>query len=309
EEEQWRVEFTGAVPTPEGAVHHGLVKEPAKVAQALRRELKGKKGACRQQAAVAVAGASLVVRLLTLPALAAEELAEAVRWEAEQYLPFALSEACYDFCPLETRPEGGGLEVLLAAARREVVEQILQAVLLADLTPVALEPAPLALGRALFTWRGEGAGEGEGQTVGVVDIGGTSTNLAVFMGRQLRFHRALPWGTDRFEAALNALQKFTLSPDGSGSRSLAEAVAELGEPLAQEIHRSLDYYRSQNNWVKIDRLVLAGGGALLPGLDSYLGAYLSLPVEVFDLFARGERSYPGVTGGVGVGLALWEAAV
>lgn len=330
---------------PEGAISEAGVADPELVGGAITEALADAK--VGRHAGRVVAGVPtryLTVRVLTVPTMDHSELREAAKWEAAQYLPYPVDEGVFDFLELGPGTATGTLDVLSISARRTVIDGIVKAIELAGLEPAALDASPLALGRVFLSPGGPAAsfaGVGLGQAaatreqsvldqaVAIVDIGNGSTDVAIFRGQQLRVARSIPIGGVRFTAAIAAaagldqrtaeerkLKEARLRPETEGhdltrESALNQSVREVATELAEELQRSLDYFRAQSRWMPTNRIVLTGDGARIAGLDRFLTEHLGVEVASGDALVGaavgiGSEIMPARVSPVALGLALWE---
>ena len=290
-----RVTRYGEVFLPPGAVVDGDVAEPAVVAEAVRT-LWGDAGLRRRDVAVGLASQRVTVREIELPDLPEDELADAVRLQAQDQLPMPVDEALLDYVVIE-RSSGGeerrNVRVLLVAAEREMVERLLTAVTTAKLRPVLVDLDAFAMLRSL----GPRNGSGEPTEV-IVDIGATVTKIAVHRGanplfvrmvrlggdaatRQIQQALELSW-EDAEKAKLGAGDAMAAGVDLDPDDERARVVQRGVRRVVTEIRDSLDFFRSQHDDVEVERVVLSGGGSLAPGLVEQLHDAVDLPVRRGD---------------------------
>lgn len=339
---------------PAGVVDaEGKVLAPRELAHAIKALLKSTKISTRRVVSM-VPSAGLVVRNIVLPQMEPEELYEAAKWEAAQYLPFPVEEASFDFVPIKKDPSLAHLqdsEVLMIAAHVPEVEALVQALQGAGLELMALDAGPLALARAVGIGKisrnqypprqitddplGEAAVSYDYDTTSfseaIIDLGHGTTDVSIFHDEYLRVNRSFTIGLDQFdqkiaeklgveleEAALIRANQARVNPDsiipiGDDPETLvATAVQEVMEELLEEVQRSLDYYRAQNGWVPIDRVVVTGEGTKLRGMVECLSNSLGMTLEVANPLSSLEESdfFPIdiEVYSLAIGLALWEVA-
>ena len=283
---------------PPGVVQGGTVIDPLLLGEAIASLLK-RLQVKNPRVVASVPGRQVFLRRLDFPAvkrITEAELRQAVYLHLEGILPFPAEEAVADFLiPESWQPGQETLEVLVAAVRRRLAEQIVEAFKIAGTTLEALEAEPLALGRCLAyccgkTQRKAGVNvqEGlQGGAVAVVNMGHETTQCSFFAGGVLRF-----------------------------SRTVNTAGWEK-ENIGEEIRRSFEYYLLQHPEEPVRELKLTGGKAADAGWESFLAERLSLPVSRLELLpgragegenkacfpAEGEEEALRWTGAVALGLA------
>lgn len=290
----------GEVALPPGAVIDGDVAEPEVVAEALR-ELWGKTGLKGRNVAVGLASQRVTVRQIDLPDLPDAELADAVRMQGQDQLPMPIEEALLDFVVVSRYPVGDdrrNVRVLLVAAEREMVERLLAPVTAARLRPVLVDLDAFALLRSLATPAVEGDDAHTPPAEVVVDIGAMLTKFAVHRNGHPLFVRMARFGGN--SSTLELQQVLELSWEQAekakldGCRAMVagddldaadERVRVLRHGVQQaiiEVRHSLDFFRSQNDDVEVQRVLLSGGASLAPQLADQLETELELPVALGD---------------------------
>lgn len=323
----FRVNRFDAVPLGEGALAAGVVVDPKAVGAAIREVLK-KTRIKQKRVVVAIAGQAVVVRHLKMPLMDDEEVAGAVRWEAERYIPFPIEEVMLDFAIIGRDQEEGEMEILLVCAHNDIIHSHLDSLREAGLQPLAVDIQPFAMMRGLgIEYRKPGG------SVAMLDIGAGSSDLVIARNGIPYFTRILPIAGNRLTELVvkytgletDEAEKAKFSVDGAPSeveRFPAEsreyqvnmALREGLKDLALELRRSFDYYQVQHKGEDVSRLILSGGGSLIKDLPTFLAKELAIEVHqgVFDerlscpqsLFERFKAQLPAFT--VALGLALRE---
>ncbi len=253
---------------------------------------------------LAISGPGVIIRCVTIPPMSVEELAEAVKWQVKDALPFPLQEAVLDFEVLGEVWEKDikKLDVLVAAAPLRFVQEQIALVEQAGARVMSVVPTVLALRRALQALV---PGRLNG-SVALMELGAEQTHIVVMKDGHPRFTRDVAMGSADLTQALAGVMA---SERGERQLDLAKAeqlkrhygvlaggvegVTDEGIPLAQlaalmrvvleklitEAARLFDFYKVQMGESGIERLLVAGGGASLKHLQSFLGEGLGLPVE------------------------------
>jgi type IV pilus assembly protein PilM len=274
----------------------------------------------RGHVATALAGQAAIVKRLSLPAMSDAELAEAIPWEAEQYIPFDLADVQLDFQIMNAGDAGRTTtDVLLVAAKRDKIDERTDVVMRAGRQPVVLDLEAFALVNA---YEANHADRGEPLTV-LVHTGRTSTIVCLLERGQLAFTRDIALGgQSHTEALMRDLgvdavtaerQKFPTRPlmPGITADQVAAILREVSSQLVLEISKTIDFYRATAPIERISRIVLSGGACAAEGLSELLAQQFDAPVEVFDPFRaidrrRASRSVhgSGPAFAVAVGLAM-----
>ena len=256
------------------------------LSQALR-EFFSKAGIRTKNVAISLSGQSVVVRYISMPRMSEEELRSSLKYEAEKHIPFELDEVALDCARLE---RGGALEpgdeneemqVLLVAARKEALDELLGVVRVAGLVPVAVDVDGFALGSA-FELSAASSGDGNGLdgVTALIDVGGSKTSINIVEDGLPSFSREIYLAGKDFTEAIS--RRMGVSPE-EGDRIKREAASEnfevrecvsplLGD-LAAEIHASIDYFENHHER-SVDSVRISGGSAPLPGLgDTFEQAF------------------------------------
>lgn len=250
--------------------------------------------------AISVPGHSALVRFIQLPPVESSKVAEIVKYEARQQIPFALEEVIWDYQSLGSGIEESGYmldaEVGLFAMKRDQVLQALRPFTNAKLEVELIQIAPLALYNVLTYDElgirpGEPGGGGEEHTI-VLDMGCDNTTLLVSNGAKI-WVRNVPIGGNHFTRALTKEMKLsfakaehlkcnaTKSPD---PRAVFQALRPVFNDYVSEIQRSIGYFSSVNRQAKISKVLGFGNGFKLAGLQKFLQQNLQYDVERPDSF-------------------------
>src|SRR5579885_1244779 len=163
--------------TPPGAVAEGVAVDPEALAPAIRALL-GEAGIKGKRVVTALGGEAVIVRELKVPDMPESELEQAVAFEAERYLPAGVKEVSRDFQVLGKVPEEGQLEILLVAARKELIDQQIAPLQKTGVTPAVLEVTPFSMLRAVV----------------YVDLGAETSDILIVEGQRLRLARNIARG-------------------------------------------------------------------------------------------------------------------
>ena len=204
-----------------------------------------------------ISGTGGVVRFITLPAMTPAELKRAIPFEAKKYVPYQSHEVVLDFQPLGP-PKEGKQDVLLVAAKSELVEQHVALLQEAGVIPQAVDFDAFALANAWEATEGSAAGS---DVTALLGVWPQRSILNVLVGTQLRMTREFPTGTE-----------------GEISEPVAPSVLEY---VQEQIRLSLDYFENQYGQ-GIARLVLGGKGSVWEGFAEHLQEALGHPVKRWD---------------------------
>jgi type IV pilus assembly protein PilM len=310
-------------PLEVGVVRDGEVHDVDSLAQSLRELYREHKG-LGKKVRIGVANQKIVVRILELPPITdRKELEAAVRFSAQDQIPMPLDSAVIDFQPLgivET-DQGSRQRVLIVAARRDMIDRVLSACRAAGLRPEGIDLSAFAMIRALHRTIGTN------EPVLYLSVGGM-TNLAVAEGTTCLFTRVVGGGLEAIAIELAERKALTLEHargwlthvglvtpldelDADGQDDIAEEARSVlldgVRRIGGEVRNSLDFHHAQEGMsLRVQRAIVTGAAAAIPGFADALAAELGLPVVTGDLAGTPEDIDPHLLI-VAAGLAVEEA--
>jgi type IV pilus assembly protein PilM len=286
----------GIQPLPPQAIVDGAIMNHGAVVDAIRElakriHLRGK------DACLAVSGNSVIIKRITIPHMEGAALAEQMEWEVQQNIPFSRDDVVVDHCVLVEQTPEGQMDVLLVAAKKEVVEQYQHVVRDAGFTPIVIDAAAFAMQNAVEV----AVGFAPGETVGVINVGAGSSTISIVADGMPVFTREVGSGGNTYTEAIQ--QRLALSVDGAESYKVGGAAAGSADVVPQEVHqilaqvseeiageyqRSIDFYVNDAVDGNLARIYLAGGSALVPQLAKAVQDRSRIPVHILDPFSRCE---------------------
>ena len=282
------------VPLPSGAVRQGEVRDVGAVTEAVR-ELWRRGGFRSKQVTMGVGNQRVVVREVTVPALAPKELRQSLPYQVEQLIPIPVDEAILDYDVLSEHEEEGQrmLRLLVVAAQREMIAELVQTVTQARLEPVGIDLVPFALIRAVGQDEGLGLEETDRGLEAIVDIGADVTNICVHERGVARFVRILPSGGAQISTAIadslgvsaDEAEALKRTPE-DGRPEVREILLGRVSSLAEEIRSSLDFFRAQAPDGDVTRILVTGGGSKLPGFLELLHDRVGARVQRGHAFGK-----------------------
>lgn len=290
----YRVERYAIEVLPKDAVSDGNIANLEGVVDAVRRAWK-RLGTSTRNVAMALPGAAVITKKIIVPAgLRDEELEIQVESEAHQYIPFAIDEVNLDYQVLGPAPSmPDELEVLIAASKKERVEDRVAVADAAGLKAVVMDVESLAALAAFALIERQLPDGGRNQVVALIDAGANVMNLTVLRNGQQVYAREQAFGGSQltqdiarhygmpYEEAELAKRAGNL-PDDYESELLSPFV----ETLALEVSRALQFFFTSTQFNQIDHLVLAGGCALIPGVDEVVATRTQVNTLVANPFAN-----------------------
>ncbi|MEZ4461892.1 MAG: type IV pilus assembly protein PilM [bacterium] len=244
--------------------------------------------------ALSVSGNTVIIKKITLPLMTQEELEESIQWEAEQYIPFDIKDVFIGFEVVAPRTDQGQMDVVLVAAKREMINDYTSVAHDAGLTPNVVDVDAFAIQNCYEA----NYGFHRGETVVLLDIGNSVVTMNVVTDGITMFTRDLSMGgsdlTEDIQKQLNItyqeaeLYKMGGSPGANTDEVLPHEVekiiGERAEDMAAEIQRSIDFYAATAADSRIDRIVVTGGTAAIPSLVRIIARTSGVPAELMNPF-------------------------
>lgn len=243
--------------------------------------------------ALAISGHSVIVKKISLPEMTQSEFEESIQWEAEQYIPFDIKDVNIDATILNPKAGHGLMDVLLVAAKKDIINEYVTVAKEGGLNPVLIDAAPFAI-QNMFEFN---YGNNRNETVALIDIGANIMNINVISNGISMFTRDISIGGDilnedimkQLNVSWEEAVQFKIGLDGSISdsfivREVRKLSERVSETITTEIKRALDFFIATSMAGKINHLYLSGGGVLTKGLIKCLETKLETKVEVMDPF-------------------------
>src|SRR6476469_3879335 len=290
----YRLERYVIEPLPKDVVADGNILNLELAGDVLKRAWK-RLGTRNRNAALALPAAMVITKKIIVAAgQRDEDLELTVEAEANQYIPFALDEVNLDFQtigPAPNNPEES--EVLIAASRKEKVEDRVAAAEAAGLKPRVMDVESYAMQQAFELISPSLPASGRDQNIALVDIGAHVTHFYVLRNNQYLFSRDQAFGGNQLTHDVQ--RAFNLTPDEAESAKKSQGLPEnydsdvlqpFMESLALEVTRALQFFFTSTSYNQVDQIVLAGGCALLPGLDELVAKRAGVATAIAHPFAN-----------------------
>ncbi|MBW1724097.1 MAG: type IV pilus assembly protein PilM [Deltaproteobacteria bacterium] len=261
-------------------IEEGSIKDPETVAEYIRELFKG----------VKLNGYSVIVKKINVQTMTEDELHETIHFEAEQYIPFDINDVNLDFQILgESEHNPNQMSVLLVAAKKEMVNEYINLVQMANLNTCIIDVDAFAL-QNIFEFNYTP----EDEHVALIDIGASKTSLNILKGNSSAFMRDVSLGCAQINEKIVSLIDCSLEeaehiklheqPDIISPEDLKKIVSSVVTDWCTEIKRALDFFYSTYPENQINSFVLSGGGANIKEFRHILAAETSADVEVINPF-------------------------
>ena len=254
-----------------------------------------------KRVATSISGHSVIVKKISLPVQSDEELAESIRWEAEQYIPFDISDVNLDYQILGESATTGNLDVLLVAVKREKITDHTSVITMAGKHPVIVDVDAFALQNVYEV----NYAPTTRTTVALLDIGASIMTINIVQGRDFLFTRDVGVGGNQYTDFLQkefhlgfsqaqALKHGDVS-EGISPEEARHIIESVTEIICLEIQKTFDFFKTTSTVDHIDKMLVSGGAAHTPGLIEALGRKFEIETEQFDSFKNisyDERRFP-----------------
>ena len=315
----------GMIGLPQDSIMEGSIKEMEIVSSALKNLLQNLK-IKNKNVATSISGYSVIVKKITISKREEGGLEKSIQREAEQYIPFDINDVNLDFQILPSEKEGTEeekeelMDVLLVAAKKDMVEEYISLLRLTDLNPMVLDIDAFALQNAFEISNHEQSG-----CHALVNIGAQQLTINVIKDGVSMFTRDSSYGGSQITSEIQ--QKLNISYQEAemiklGAKPLETEKKPIIEEIfsstvtkwAQEIKRALDFVATTLIDVKVENVLLSGGSSLIKGFSKYLGLETGLKIEMLNpfgnleikekLFDTNYLNYHAPMAAISIGLAL-----
>ena len=261
-------------PLERGWITDGNVEKFDEVADAVRRLVK-KSGTRTKNVAMALPASAVITKKIILPGgLSEQELEIQVEAEANQYIPFSLDEVSLDFCVVGPSTSSvGDVEVLIAAARKEKVNDMQGLAEAAGLKPVVIDVESYASRLATARLIEGLPSQGLDTVVALFEVGALTTSMQVIKNDEVLYERDQAFGGAQLTQLI--VRQYGFSPEEAESKKRSGELPDdyettvlkpFVDSMAQEIGRALQFFFTSTPFNKVDYVMLAGGSSALPGL-------------------------------------------
>ena len=290
----YQLQCFGMIPLPPEAIVDGSIMNQTAVVDAVR-ELFASQKIKMKDVALSVSGHSVILRKINLPVMTREELDESIQWEAEQYIPFDINDVNIDVSILNEHNDQGQMDVLLVAAKKDMINDYINVVREAGLLAQVVDVDSFAVQNAFEINYNLPVGE----TVALINVGASVVNINVVHSGVSAFTRDIAQGgnqyTDEIQKQLNVSydEAEALKIGGGGNdqdsvvpQEVERVMQQVSETIANDVQRSLDFYAATSADATINRIYLSGGCAKVPALSRAIEAKTGVPVETVDPFRQ-----------------------
>ncbi len=279
-------------PLERGWVIDGNIEKFEEVAEAIKRLIK-KSGTKTRNVAMALPPSAVITKKIILPGgMSDDELEQQVETEANQYIPFPLDEVSLDFCVIgPSATSVGDVEVLIAASRREKVQDVQGLAEASGLTPVVVDVESYASRLATSRLIENLHNQGKGMIVVLFEVGSLTTSMQVMRDEEVLYDRDQAFGGAQLTQQIVRQYGFSAEEAEAKKRSAelpedyeSVVLRPFMDSMVQELGRALQFFFTSTPHNKVDYILLAGGSAALPGLTGAVTQHTSFPCSLLNPF-------------------------
>jgi len=296
---QIKIQCFKEVALPEGIIKRGTILQPEELTKHIKKIIKQTKGLKTKYVVLSLPEERAFLQVISMPKMSLSETKNAIKYEAENYIPFSADKLYLDCEPVACRDKDSpkdnnpNQEMLLAALPITAVDPYLEALDKAELTPLALETESQSIARALLKdCRCS-------NPCLIMDIGAVRTTFIIMANNAPRFSASIPLSANMFTESIRKTLKIDiktaeelkrkcgLKNTTDQEKEVFDALIPILTDLMEQTKKHVEYYHDYATEKKfnikdfvIKRMIVCGGGGNLIGLDKFLQQEMNMPVEI-----------------------------
>jgi type IV pilus assembly protein PilM len=283
----------GIEPLPPQTIVDGTIMNQGAVVEGIK-EIWNRLHLRQREVALAIAGHSVIIKKIGVPHMTRDELEEQIPWEAEHHIPFAKDDVEIDYQVINKQNASGQMELLLVAAKKEVVHDYAAVAREAGLLPLVVDVAAFTVQNAFEV----NYSMHRGETVVIINVGAAISNINILRDNVSAFTRDVTIGGTAFTEEIQ--KQLNISHDeaeaykvggahndqGVVPQEVEKIIESVAEVMAGEFQRSLDFYLATSAEANVSKVFLSGGSAKVAALHRAIEKRSRLPVEVLDAWKK-----------------------
>jgi len=278
----------GLAKLPDEAIVDNAIMDSGSIVEVVRGLVESQKIKTKN-VATSISGHSVIIRKIQLPIMTEEEMEASIQWEAEQYIPFEISEVNLDFQILGPDTHDSSLmNVILVAAKKDFVNDYVALFRECGLNPQVMDIDCFAVENVFELNHGTNPDE----VVALIDMGASSMNVNVLRGGMSVFTRDIQIGGNAYNEEIQKrlglnnedaeIAKLGGTVPDVTPESVAEVIEDATESLTQEVQRSIDFFSATSADEKVQKVYLTGGVSKVPDVKKSLENRLGVEVQLLD---------------------------
>jgi type IV pilus assembly protein PilM len=284
---QWSLVHYGSVGISEAFSEQREVVNASVITQAIQEAFLQSKIKSKEVCS-SIVGSGVIIKNLNLVVIDMKELNDQVFWEAEQYIPFDISEVVVDFQVIK-KSKDNNIEVMLVAVKRDLLDQYVGVIEEAKLQPKIMDVEVFSLQNTFETnYR-----VSETEAMMLVDVGAMSTKTVICAGGTPLFTKDAPYGGNMVTNEIQRELRLSTPRDAEALKisanlphEVAEIVARMAHILATELKKSIDFYTASSLGPPVTAVYLSGGASRAPHLSKIVEEYVGVPVVYMNPFEQ-----------------------
>ena len=289
--DDFRVDSYAVSSLPEGVTSERDINEAEKVAEAIRLAVKNSRTKSRR-CALGIPSSMAINKIITIPAsIPASEIEAQVELEAEQYIPYPMEEVNFDFEVLGPSASSTEMvDVLIAGTRTENVEVRLAA---AEMAGLEVEIVDLESHAVELLFKTMIDDMEKHDVLAAVDFGASMTGINVFENGKVVFSREQVFGGKQLTAEISQRYGLSYAEAGLAKKNsnlpegyIPEVLDPFRENMVRQVQRFLQFYYASTQRDKVDKVLLSGGCASIPGIDEQIQEVIGIPTALANPFAN-----------------------
>lgn len=278
----------GVMPLQQGLVNVGEITDPVSIGGAIQSLVSNMRSK-RELVVTGIMGSSVVVKKISMPKVDAQLVAEQIRWEAEQYIPFDINEVSLEHKILKTSMSSESMDILLVAAKQDLVFRYIEAIEVSQKKLAALDLSAFALANCFEFNYGV-----QPQTIGLLNLGASTTNFVVLHNGEIVFCKDIMIGGRHFTNDI--MQTMNINFEESEALKLSASLRQevpnevqsqiksTNEHYAEEIKQTIEFFSQASSDMMLSKLYVTGGSIYVPGLLNEISQVTQLPCEMMNPF-------------------------
>lgn len=288
---KWELQSFGFIPTPEHSMNGGEITDVKRIAATIKHLVNQVKTK-RKTVATSLWGTAVIVKKISIAKVDKKVLDEHIRFEAEQYIPFELSQVNLSYHILPTSVDPQSLDILLVAAQSDSTNHYIQSIKSAGLDCQILDVGGLALANCFEANYGKPTGE----AIGLFNFGARVTNFVAISQGEVIFCRDIPVGGANYTNEIHRLLQVTpaeaeaLKMSAVAGHDVPDDVHSVmsatNDLIIEEIRNTIDFLGASANGIALSRCYYIGGSSVTTGLVQGLSSATGLYFEAMNPFLK-----------------------
>lgn len=289
----YSLENLGVVELPPEVIVDGALMNGSAVVDAIMTLISERKVKVKN-VCTSVSGHAVIIKKIKIPAQNEQELAQSIQWDAAQYVPFDINEVNLSYEILSPADEEGNMDVLMVAAKKDLINDYLAVIKEAGLNPVIMDVDSFAIENMFEV----NYPIQEGEVLALVNVGASVININVTKGGTVNFTRDVSAGGNQYteeiqkQLGVSFEEAETLKIGGTGGadteevmrQEVQDVIRSISDSIATEIQRSLDFFTATQAEDHITKIWLSGGTSKISGLSDVIEERTGVPVEMANPF-------------------------